>query len=917
MLAPGTDNSDLAVATLVRALRDAGLSDLVAAAEAAGDDPAIRLDALLAAIERLPDPLLVVVDDAHRASGTAVGVLARLAHELPTGHRLVLAARELPEGLVAPPGAVRLHAAELALSGEETAELAAAFLRRQPSDGEVEQVRRTSGSWPAAAVLAAARLATAGSPPSLAARPLEELLAELVGARALDDAVALATLPLIDDELAALAVGDGALERLAAAGLPLQDAGGPWRVLPDALRDALRSRGGLRPSRVEPVAERYAERGELRAAIEVLRATGQAEVLARLLSARSRAELATLDLAELRTTLDLLPDVVLAAHPRALLEAARIAADLTGERHRAELVQRLVALPPADGPAARAAAAEDALLLARRGEDEAAERVARAILGACGGGELVTRGRALLALGQALAFRNEPDAMAEAEQRLREAAAAFDAAGERAWRAAALTSLGYRVLFARGDLERAAEVLEAAAAGTPRGRERADLAGCVAEVHLHLGHLDAAEASARESLGAGRALGDHRLVGYGFWMLAAAASLRGDRAATLEALNAVDAHRGDWYDHPTGIEFLADAATMLARLGDPAARRYATVAQARPTPPATRRSRGSRWAPWRPARGTRRGPRSCSWPMPPRRSSRRAMPGGRCWCAPTPPAGAETGGRRALGPGDGRGRRARPSRPAAAAGADLVRRDGETTAYTLTLLGGFRVVAGGRELEVPPGRPATLVKVCALAGGSVPADVALEALWPDIDPATGKSRLRNLLNRVRAAVGPLVERDGEALRLAPGTSVDAAAFERAALDALAAPERDRAGLALAAIARYAGELLPTDRYAAWAAAPRERLQQRFLELVDVLAADAQERGDLDEAVRLLERGIATEGLDEGRYLTAAELLLRQGRRGAARALVERASAVREDLALPPSPRLERLRAATVPRMSAG
>ena len=140
--------------------------------------------------------------------------------------------------------------------------------------------------------------------------------------------------------------------------------------------------------------------------------------------------------------------------------------------------------------------------------------------------------------------------------------------------------------------------------------------------------------------------------------------------------------------------------------------------------------------------------------------------------------------------------------------------------------------------------------------------------------------------------------------------MDAIAFERAAVEALAAPEAERGGLARTALSRYSGDLLPADRYAPWAAEPRERLRQRYLELLDTLAADARERGDLDEAVRLLERGIAAEPLDEARHLAAAELLLRQGRRGAAGALVDRAAAVREDLGLVASPRLERLRAAT-------
>jgi DNA-binding SARP family transcriptional activator len=83
-------------------------------------------------------------------------------------------------------------------------------------------------------------------------------------------------------------------------------------------------------------------------------------------------------------------------------------------------------------------------------------------------------------------------------------------------------------------------------------------------------------------------------------------------------------------------------------------------------------------------------------------------------------------------------------------------------------------------------------------------------------------------------------------------------------------------------------------------------------LLDLLAEDARDRGDLDEAIRLLDAAIEAEPLDEGRYLEAAELLLAQGRRGSAGALVNRAGKIREDLGLPPSPRLERLRKATQP-----
>ncbi len=223
-------------------------------------------------------------------------------------------------------------------------------------------------------------------------------------------------------------------------------------------------------------------------------------------------------------------------------------------------------------------------------------------------------------------------------------------------------------------------------------------------------------------------------------------------------------------------------------------------------------------------------------------------------------------------------------------------------ALHVTLLGGFGVTADGRALAPPPGRGATFVKLLALAGGPLTGEEAVEVLWPGSDGPTGRRRLRNLLNRVRATCGELVAREGESLVLAPEADVDARRFEEAAAAVRAAADGERAGLARAALARYAGDLLPTDRYEPWASAPRERLRRRYLDLLDLLADDAVERGDLDEAIRLLDQAQVAEPLDESRYVRAAELLLFQGRRGSAAVLVERALALRAGLGLAESRR---------------
>jgi DNA-binding SARP family transcriptional activator len=139
---------------------------------------------------------------------------------------------------------------------------------------------------------------------------------------------------------------------------------------------------------------------------------------------------------------------------------------------------------------------------------------------------------------------------------------------------------------------------------------------------------------------------------------------------------------------------------------------------------------------------------------------------------------------------------------------------------------------------------------------------------------------------------------------------DAALFEtqaRAAIAARSAGELSRAlGLARSAVGRYGGDLLPDDRYEEWADAPRQRLRHLYLELLDLLAADAADRGDVDEAVRLVRRGCEAEPLDEVRYLRLARMLMSQGRRGSARAALERARAALDELGLPTSPSIARL-----------
>lgn len=223
------------------------------------------------------------------------------------------------------------------------------------------------------------------------------------------------------------------------------------------------------------------------------------------------------------------------------------------------------------------------------------------------------------------------------------------------------------------------------------------------------------------------------------------------------------------------------------------------------------------------------------------------------------------------------------------------------------VLGSFAVDLDGTDRTPPAGLGARLVKLLAVSpAAGLAIDEAVELLWPELDPAKGRARLRNVLSRLRTTSGDVVVRSGDGLRLADGVGVDLRRFEALASEALAAAASGGAGapaVARAAIEDHAGDLLPDSPYESWAAAPRERVRRRRLELLALLAADHRANGRVDDAVRLLEQAIDLDPYDEERYVVAAELRREQGRHGAAMALLARARAVVAELGLAPSPRL--------------
>lgn len=240
--------------------------------------------------------------------------------------------------------------------------------------------------------------------------------------------------------------------------------------------------------------------------------------------------------------------------------------------------------------------------------------------------------------------------------------------------------------------------------------------------------------------------------------------------------------------------------------------------------------------------------------------------------------------------------------------------EGTVLPVSLSVLGRFTLTRGGRPVALPAGQTSQLLKLVAVSGGRVPAEQAIEALWPDADREAGRNRLRTVLSRQRAEAGEVIVRAGDSLQLAPEVGVDLAQFEADAGWALAlAPSEPALSVAVAraAIARYRGDLLPDDPYEEWASTPREHARRTMLELLDLCAEAAAARGDLDEARRVVELSIELAPYDDDRYLRAAAALLEQGRRGAALAVVRRARAALAELGLRPPVHLISLEEAIV------
>jgi len=226
----------------------------------------------------------------------------------------------------------------------------------------------------------------------------------------------------------------------------------------------------------------------------------------------------------------------------------------------------------------------------------------------------------------------------------------------------------------------------------------------------------------------------------------------------------------------------------------------------------------------------------------------------------------------------------------------VVRSEAPTTerleAVRVWLLGDFRLSVGARTIEESAWRlkkAGSLVKLLSLAQGHhMHREQIMDLLWPDFGKSAASNNLRQALHAARRTLDPaagsryLSSKD-ELLMLCPGGDlwVDVEAFEEAARVA----RREREPVAYrAALALYAGDLLPEDRYEGWAEGRREELRRLYLALLLELAGLHEERGEHGPAVEALRRAVAEEPANEEAHAKLMRLYVLSDRR--AQALIQ-------------------------------
>jgi DNA-binding SARP family transcriptional activator len=235
------------------------------------------------------------------------------------------------------------------------------------------------------------------------------------------------------------------------------------------------------------------------------------------------------------------------------------------------------------------------------------------------------------------------------------------------------------------------------------------------------------------------------------------------------------------------------------------------------------------------------------------------------------------------------------------------------------VLGGFAVRRGSwRAQESDWARPidARLVRFLLVhAGQPLAEDLIFEALWPGRTVSGARRSLQVAVSRARQVLDPpgtersAIESGGHGYRLAidDDQHVDANRFSAAA--ELALRGEDRMPLLERARSLWAGEPLPEERYADWAASYRERLIDQYIAVLTGLCELHEARGGHLDAAQAARELVKLDPLNEHGHRVLMTAYSRTGRRGhALRQYLECRRALVDALGVEPAAETSRLQA---------
>ena len=906
---------DLPSVVLLEAPPGYGKSWLVR--RAAGQD-VLRLRGELGPLATSAEPPpSVVIDDGHQLSPADVELLVERIEDAPGEWRLMIAGRiladtvheaaHLVDGLI-------IDATALAIEPEEVADQLPAhsmtLARRivDAADGSVrviatslDQTQRDPSADPIAVVSRMVRVSSAAAVQQLSAR--EQAVVTL-----------LARAPGIDRHLLDKLGGAGFVDRAIAAGVPLR------RQVTGALDLAAAS--AFRAAPVDPetaaeLAQELLERGRSLEAVGLLLDAGQHDRATHMMMGLSESITDTVEPRQMLSLLARLGPITDRQPALLLLRASATEALGRVDEAGSDIDQAMTMAVDAEPALRRRVAIESARAGLAHGRRDEAARIAEQTLAELGDGESRTYARAHEVLAECAATSDAREDLQRAAESYRVAAAAWESCGEFARARGCRRDLAMGVLAPLGRFDEAlAQVSQLLSAPDLSDAERSWTVLVEGFVLLNANRLDSAESRFARVADLGYVHDNPRLIAASAWGRALAASRRANVDDTLRWIASAENTALGEADDVLGVPFLCDVATILGALGelDLASQYLERAAERNPVFPGQVLSTSF-------VLRARQGVLGdldeglantlpAAWWRVKLVAALAAAHGGDIARAQRL---ADEANREllTLGFSDfaalGEGRThtelqatlQQAAEPQPVAAATVVSPSARSAGRRLVVMGGpISIHDGSSMILVPPGNPQRLIGVLVAHGGSVTIDQLSEALWPGEDLETSRSRLRNVLLRLRRAVGDVVNRTGSGLRLTPGLACDLHQFQRQATDALAAARADPelAGqLAAEAVALGDAPIFIDFEYDDWAVQARRGAEQQLISLLDLLSVQAEDGGDLPAAQALAERALRLDRYTDSRYVRLAELLTLQNRVAAAIAVLDDAAEVARDI----------------------